>query len=330
MRPAAARTAATLLLAAACAAAGRSSAPAIEGATARGDLPATSTRPAALTSLWRDDPSDPSSVRIDSVPGVTEPSGLLLLDASLYTISDSYSSVYRLDLGLPAGPLALGATWSPAGLPGALDLEAMARLPGGEVLLAHETDGTVFVLNPFPRHACAAWRTGVAGTCLIGKANCGIEAMAVIPGLGLFVAKEREPRAAWLFDLPEEPCRGRTLEGRTLLRLPDEVGPDVSAAAWHAPSGRLLVVGRSAQRVVEMEVTGGDPHASAPRLSVVGTFSYARTEDALDYEGLDFHQVEGIAVDDRLVLYLIVDNNLRVSRSFGSRRAALLRFFPRT
>jgi len=287
------------------------------------------TRPSTVTSLWRDTLSDTSRVRLDQVPDISEPSDLLLLDGSLYTISDDYRRVYRIDFEGPDGAPKRGGTWTVPGLPPGVDLEALAPLPGGEVLVASETQGSIFVLSPFPGHACAAWSTGVEGSCFIGRANCGIEAMAVLPGNRLFVAKEREPRAAYTFDLPADPCAATRLEGRTYLKLPNDVGPDISAATYDPISGHLFLVARSRQTVLEFEVPEPTPGDTAPRpLVLLGGFNYAASEDALDYPGLDFHQVEGIAIDAQRVLYLIVDNNSRFSRAFGNNRPALLRFFP--
>ncbi|HET6372932.1 MAG TPA: SdiA-regulated domain-containing protein [Candidatus Polarisedimenticolia bacterium] len=289
------------------------------------------TRPATVTSLWRDVPSDPNLVRVDAIPGVTEPSALLLRDGFLYTISDSFSNVYRLGLANGRAHLAGTESWRLEGMPLGTDLEAVTQLDTGEVLLADEREGLIFVVRPFPRHVCAVWRTGIAGTCLVGRPNCGVEAMAVVPGRRLFVGREREPRAAYLFDLPEKPCEATTLRNRIYLTLPEEVGPDLSAATFDPVSGHLFIVARSRQRVIEMEVPPQTPGDTSPRpITVLGSFDYARTEDALDYPGLDFHQVEGIAVDEARVLYLVVDNNLRFSRSFGNSRPALLRFFPPT
>jgi len=298
---------------------------------ARPERPAmgSQTRPAAVTSLWRDTLADTSRVRLDQVPGVTEPSDLLHVGEVLYTVSDDYTRIYRIDFDGPHGSPRSGESWVIAGMPQGVDLEALAALPGGEVLVASETHGTIFVLKPFPGHACAAWSTGVEGTCFIGRANCGIEALAVLPGGRLFVAKEREPRAAYLFDLPEDPCVAVTLGGRTYLKLPEEVGPDISAATYDPVSKHLFLVARSRQSVLEFEVPAPTPGDTSPRpLVLLGEFSFAASEDALDYPGLDFHQVEGIAIDSNRVLYLMVDNNGRVSRAFGNNHAALLRFFP--
>ena len=287
------------------------------------------TRPAVVTSLWRDTPGDAARVRIDQIPDLTEPSDLLLRDGLLYTVSDSYRLVYQIDFTGPGGSIRRAGAWSPSGMALQTDLEALASLPGGEVLVASETDGAVFVLSPFPRHACAVWETGVSGRCFFGRANCGIEAMAVVPGRRLFVAKEREPRSAWLFDLPEHPCAATTLTGRTYLKLPEEVGSDISAATFDPVSGHLLLVGRSSQKVLELEVPPPTPGDATPRpMTLVGSFSYAATEKSLGYGGLLSHQVEGIAVDERRVLYLVVDNNERVSSRFGDRRPPLMRFFP--
>ena len=287
------------------------------------------TRPSTVTSLWRDAPDDPSRVRIDLIPDVTEASDLLLHQGAFYTISDSFRLIYQIDFYGAGGAIRRVGSWTPTGLPMQIDLEALAALPGGEVLLASETNGVIFVLNPFPRHACAAWKTGVEGTCFFGRPNCGIEAMAVVPGRRLFVAKERDPRAAYLFDLPDKPCAASSLTGRTYLELPDEVGADISSATFDAASGHLLIVARSSQKVLEFEVPDPTPGDTSPRrLNLLGAFSYARTEDALGYGGLLHHQVEGIVVDERRVLYLTVDNNERVSTRFGSARPPLLRFFP--
>jgi hypothetical protein len=292
-------------------------------------LGSTQTRPSTVTSLWRDTPADAARVRIDLIPEVTEASDLLLRDGAFYTISDSYRHIYRIDFGGAQGSIRRTGDWTPVGFPAQTDLEALTALPGGEVLAASETDGTLFVLAPFPSHACAAWRSGIAGTCFFGRPNCGIEAMAVVPGGRLFVAKEREPRAAYLFDLPDKPCAATSLTGRTYLKLPDEVGPDISAATFDAASGHLLVVARSNQKVLEFEVPPATPGDTSPRpLTLLGGFSYARTENSLGYPGLLHHQVEGIAVDAGRVLYLTVDNNDRVSPRLGSSRPPLIRFFP--
>ena len=286
-------------------------------------------RPATLTSLWRDAPEDRARVRIDQIPDVTEPSDLLLREGLFYTISDSYRMIYQVDFGGPGGAPRRAGGWTPAGLALQTDLEALAQLAGGEVLLANEANGVIFVLSPFPRHTCAAWDTGVDGRCFFGRANCGIEAMAVVPGRRLFVAKEREPRSAWLFDLPGNPCAATTLTGRTYLKLPENVGPDISAATFDAASGHLLLVARSNQKVLEFEVPAATPGDTSPRpLVMAGSFSYAASENSLGYTGLLSHQVEGIAVDEKRVLYLVVDNNERLSSRFGDRRPPLLRFFP--
>ncbi len=284
--------------------------------------------PAALTALWRDTPSDTSRVRIDSIPLVVEPSALLLREGAIYTVSDSFPKVYRIDFG-PTGQAIRPEFWSPSGMPAVTDLEALTSLPGGEVLVAHETTGAIFVLRPFPTVACAAWQTEIAGDCFVGRPNCGIEAMAALPDGRLFVAKERQPRGAFLFDVPSEPCKGTTLTGRVYLKLPDEVGSDISDATYDAATGHLLLVARSRQQVIELSIPEIPRGSTAPvDLPLVGTFSYAASENALDYIGIDFHQVEGIAVDEERVLHLIVDNNSRKSRSFGDWRSALLRFFP--
>lgn len=282
-----------------------------------------------LTSSWRDEPADPARVRIDPIAGVTEPSDLLFVDGALYTVSDSFRQIYRIDLNAPAGAPLPVTSWTPEGLPEGTDLEAMARLPGGEVLLANETTGVLFVLSPFPAKACAAWQTGIGGACLVGRPNCGIEALAVLPDGRLFVGREREPRSAYLFDLPRKPCAAARLEGRTYLLLPDGVGPDISAATFDAVSGRLLLVARSRQAVLEFEVPSRTPGDTSPRpLALLGSFRYATTEATLGYLGFDFPKVEGIAIGPDRVLYLAVDNNERISRLFGDRSPALLRFFP--
>lgn len=284
--------------------------------------------PEALTDLWRDTPSDTKRVRIDSIPLVVEPSALLLRDGAIYTVSDSFPKIYRIGFG-PTGQMIRPEFWSPSGMPPVTDLEALTSLPGGEVLVSHETTGSIFVLDPFPTVACAAWQTEIAGDCFIGRPNCGIEAMAALPGGRLFVAKERQPRGAFLFDIPAETCKGTALTGRIYLKLPDAVGSDISAATYDEATGHLLIVARSRQQVVELEIPDIPEGRTAPvELSLVGTFGYATSEDALDYIGIDFHQVEGIAVDENRVLHLVVDNNSRKSRSFGNWRAALLRFFP--
>ena len=286
--------------------------------------------PANLTALWRDEPSDVRQVRIDPVQMVPEPSDLLLLDGVVWTVSDKVPMVFRLVPPATGQDSWSAQRFSPAGLPEKPDLEAMTVLPGGEVLLASEKNGALFVLREFPDRVCAAWMTGVDNRCFIGPDNCGIEAMAVVPGGRIFVAKERETRGAWFFDLPGSPCTAHTLTGRTYLKLPDEVGADISAATYDAKSGHLFLVARSRQKVLEFSVPPPTPGDTSPRaLNLLGEFSFARTERALGYPGGFFYnQFEGIAVDANRVLHLMVDNNRQESSRFGDRRAALVRFYP--
>lgn len=314
------------LVALACAA------PAVPAVSAAGDpgSEATTGSGKTLTALWRDAPDDPASVRIEPVQLVPEPSDLLLLDGVFWTVSDKVPMIFRLDRPEGAEGAWRARRFTPAGMPEKTDLEAMAVLPGGEVLIASETNGAIFVMAQFPERVCAAWMTGVDSRCFIGPDNCGIEALAVVPGGRLFVAKERETRGAWFFDLPGTPCAGHVLTGRTYLKLPDEVGADISAATYDAASGHLLLIARSRQRVLEFEVPPPTPGDTSPRsLRLLGEFSYARTERALGYPGgLFYNQFEGIAVDADRVLHLMVDNNRQESSRFGDRRAALVRFYP--
>lgn len=285
---------------------------------------------AALATLWRDEPAVTDRVRIDPIQLVPEPSDLLLLDDGVWTVSDKVPMIFRLEPPADGAGGWVAKRWTPAGMPEKTDLEAMTVLPTGEVLIASEINGVIFVLSQFPERVCAAWITGVDARCFIGPDNCGIEALAVVPGGRLFVAKERETRGAWLFDLPDKPCAAHTLTGRTYLKLPDEIGADISAATYDAPSGHLLLVARSRQKVLEFEVPPPTPGDTSPRpLHLVGEFSFALTERALGYPGgLFYNQVEGIAVDPNRVLLLMVDNNRQESSRFKDRRAALIRFFP--
>ena len=289
---------------------------------------AATTRSPALTSLWRDEPADVNRVRIAPILGASEPSDLLLRDGGIFSVGDSNQTIYRFQVDNGVKAIIQAGIWTPDGLPKGADLEAFAALPGGEVLVASETNGIIFVMNPFPQHVCAAWHTGIEGTCLFGRANCGIEALAVLPGGRLFVGKEREPRGAFLFELPAEPCTATTLAGKIALKLPDEIGADLSAATFDEPTGHLLIVARTSQKVLEFELLAPNEGENAPRLNLVGSFSYAASEDLIGYRTTIFHQVEGIAVDQARVLYLVVDNNEKSSSLFGARRAALLRFFP--
>ena len=283
-----------------------------------------------LTALWRDEPQAPERVRIDPVQLVPEPSDLLLMPDGLWTVSDKVPMIFKLDLPSNDGKGWHARRYSPAGMPEKTDLEAMAILPSGEVLIASETNGAIFVLSPFPERVCAAWMAGVDSRCFIGPDNCGIEAMAVVPGGRIFVSKERETRGAWLYDLPQNPCTAHTLTGRTYLKLPDAIGADISGATYDAASGHLLVIARSRQKVLEFEVPAPTPGDTSPRpLRLLGEFSFAQTERALGYPaGLFYNEVEGIAVDANRVLHLMVDNNRQQSSRFGDRRAALVRFFP--
>src|SRR4030095_10891128 len=104
-----------------------------------------------------------------------------------------------------------------------------------------------------------------------------------------------------------------------------EIGPDLSAATYDESTGHLLIVARTSQIVAEFELVTPAAGELAPRLNLVGTFSYAASEDLIGYRTTIFHQVEGIAVDKSRILYLVVDNNENYSGLFNALRAALLR-----
>src|SRR5262245_24639396 len=99
--------------------------------------------PALLTPLWRDEPLDRSRVRTDPIPGIAEPSDLLLHQGELYTVSDAHRDVYRVRFDGPHGAPRRAGSWTPEGMPEAVDLEALAALPSGEVLVASETNGDI-------------------------------------------------------------------------------------------------------------------------------------------------------------------------------------------
>jgi hypothetical protein len=268
-----------------------------------------------------------------------QPSGLWLEGGRLLTVSDKHDrAIYWLDL---AGDTARAAPFvvfePPPDEPEPLDYEGLSGAEAGTWLLASESSARVLAvaLDPaaggsakaLPLPGRASWRTaslseaGRAAGCL-AVANAGLEGILSLPGGGVLLAAEREPRALlWL----AEPAAALppSIWLMQSSRYPVDAGRGVDFTDLTRIGERVYALARNTHLLVRLEHTSGAWRETA-------AFSYRASENdpRYRYENRKFGLAEGVAVSETEV-YVIMDNNGQAREADGADRRALLLVFER-
>lgn len=241
-------------------------------------------------------------------PGRFQPSGLVLHEGSLWTVSDKHgAAVFAL---APDGQVAratevLSDEIDPP-LDGWFDAEGITIADDGSIYLASEEQIRVYRRKPNdPAWTLASPALGPVGRAvgLFAKHNAALEGIAAVGGDTLVLAAEREPRG--LIELT-----GFDKPSRMLIQKMNTSKYEVPAGrvcdfgdltVWHR---RLFALARNQHLVLELvrDADGKWTEGLA--------WSYAATENAPEYayRGHEYGLGEGLAIDDDRI-YIVLDSN---------------------
>lgn len=239
-----------------------------------------------------------------------EPSGLLLYDGRLLTVSDKHDgAVYELLLGVDQAELRPFVTFQPPADATHLDYEGLTVDTDGSLLVVSESRFRVLRLELEVERgwARANWLTpslhaqGAARGCFrVGGAF--FEGLTRLDGGDLLLAIERQPRA--LMQLRREPRPAATevwIMEDSAYRRP--AGRPADFADLTVAGGEVYALSRNSHLVVRLARTGDTWREEE-------AFSYAAAENdpRLAYESRVYGLGEGLAVGDDEV-FVVLDNN---------------------
>jgi hypothetical protein len=255
-----------------------------------------------------------------------EPSGLLLLDKHLLTVSDKHDdTVFELIPGAQTVEVRPFLQFeAPASEPRPFDFEGLCTAADGSLLLASEARYRVLQVS---RDGNATWFTPSLQAIglevgLFRKRNAAFEGITRLDDGRILLAAEREPRG--LIELP----KSRSTRDALAWALPDSIystpdgrSPDFADLTTFA--GNVYALERNAHLIVRLERT-------ANQWLEREAWSYARSENdpRFAYESRVFGLAEGLALDENNV-YLVLDNNRERRAAGRDDRRPLLFIFQR-
>lgn len=263
--------------------------------------------------------------------GPFEPSGLLLYDGRLLTVSDKHDgAVYELSLAADAAGLRPFVTFEPPDdAPGPLDFEGLTADADGALLLISESRHRVLrlELDALRGRARASWLTpsleaeGKAGGCFQVD-GAAFEGITRLPDGDLLLAAERQPRGLVQLRARTEATSAQVWAmPESLHPVPPGRSPDFADLTLAA--GRVYALARNSHLVTRLTRTAAGWQEGL-------AFSYARAEnDARHvYESPVYGLAEGLAVSATEV-FLVLDNNGQARAADASDRRPLLLVFAR-
>lgn len=254
-----------------------------------------------------------------------EPSGLLLLEGRLLTVSDKNDeTVFELVLHDDVAEARPFLHFEPPpGEPRPFDFEGLSLDLDGSLLLASEARYRVLSLT---RAGQASWLTPSllplgARVGLFQERNAALEGIARLADGRLLLAAEREPRG--------------------LLELGPSLATD--AKAWAMPESAYPPPGGRNPDFADLATSGTDVYALERNAHLVvrlqrseagwlerEAWSYGRTENDPRFVCADtsFGLAEGLALDDERV-YVVLDNNRDARKADAADHRPLLFIFKR-
>ncbi|HWA73708.1 MAG TPA: esterase-like activity of phytase family protein [Polyangiaceae bacterium] len=291
----------------------------------------TSGEPNGAASASQKKPPPPLELTLEralpiAVAGDFEPSGLLLFEQHLLTVSDKHDdTVFELVTGAETAQIKEFIRFAPpAEEPRPFDFEGLAATPGGSLLLASEARYRVLAVT---KAGVASWFTHSVQALglesgLFRKRNAGLEGITFAPGGRLLLAAEREPRGLIEFDTPPGSSRARAWAmPESAYPPPGGREPDFSDLTTFEK--RVYALERNSHLIVCLEPTPG-------RWLEREAWSYAKTENdpRFLYENSSFGLAEGLAIDETHV-FLVLDNNREARAAAPSDHRPLLFIFRR-
>jgi hypothetical protein len=280
-----------------------------------------------------------AALPVESAEENFQPSGLLLEDGQLLTVSDKHDrAIYRLELGDQAARVMPFVVFEPpADEPAPLDYEGLSAAEAGGWFVTSESasrvlevrldpaasEATPALARPLPGQA--RWRTSVreagrAAGCLV-QPNAGLEGIALLPGGGLLLAAEREPRALLAFGASAADAPRIGLMESSVYAGAD--GRSLDFSDLTRSGEHVYALARNQHLLVRLTHTSGAWSEGA-------AFSYRATENdpRYRYERRTYGVAEGVAIGEREV-FVIMDNNGLAREVDQADRRALLFIFER-
>jgi len=244
----------------------------------------------------------------DGSPAV-DPSGLTLVDGTLFTVSDKRpDTIFRLDLHAYRAVLHEHLRFEAGGR----DLEGITADDAGTFYVVSEADCTL--LRVVPGGACEALTPslealGAAAGLFRRPGEAGPEALARLAPGRFVVGAEREERGLLRVDVAPGHLAvdARPLPVRPPVTFGDRT-PDL--AGLFAAGGELYGLARGASTVVRLQQdAAGAWHETA-------AWSYAAVENdpRFAYRDMRYGHGEGLAMDERFV-YVILDVNAHTANA---------------
>jgi phytase-like protein len=255
-----------------------------------------------------------------------EPSGLLLWETHLLTVSDKHDdAVFELIPGAEAASVRPFLRFDPPPAePRPFDFEGLCAASDGALLLVSEARYRVLRVT---RQGDAAWVTPSLQALgleagLFRKRNAALEGITRLGDGRILLAAEREPRG--LLELPKAQDTREALAWAlpdSIYPTPNGRSPDFSDLTSFA--GNVYALERNSHLIVRLE-------RAADQWLEREAWSYARTENdpRFAYENGNFGLAEGVAIDETHV-FLVFDNNRDRRATNTNDRRPLLFVFKR-
>lgn len=284
-----------------------------------------------------------AALPVDSMEEDFQPSGLWLEDGRLLTVSDKHDrAIYQLELGAHAARATPFLVFEPpAGEAEPLDFEGLSRTDDGIWLLASESTSRVLEvqIDVASDPASGAARQGRARWCGAALAdagrvagcfvvpNAGIEGIVALPGGGVLLAAEREPRALIAYGALEASAAAAG-SAPSIWLMQDSIYPTVGGrnldfSDLTRSGDAVYALARSSHLLVRLVHTSGVWREAA-------AFSYLASEDdpRYRYESRKWGLAEGVAIGSGEV-FVILDNNGKSREQDAADRRPLLFVFER-
>jgi hypothetical protein len=264
-----------------------------------------------------------------------QPSGLLLHEGRLLTVSDKHdAAIYGIELAADHARVRPFVSFEPpADEPPPLDFEGLSPAPGGGWLVACEAPRRVLRVELDPRSAAsppvglARWfspslaELGSPSGCL-HEINAGLEGIALSAQGRLVLAGEREPRCLIELEAADDLRSAQVwlMEGSAYAAEP---GRSLDYSDLTLFRGALYALVRNTHLLVRLERT-----PDGWRQGAAFSYRHAEHDPRYMYEDRTFGMAEGVAIDEQRV-YILLDNNEKARAADARDRRPILFVFER-
>ena len=243
-------------------------------------------------------------------PKAIEPSGLIMRDDSLFTVSDDHDhTIFYIDCNIEEQRATCKRylKFDAPKIHGVddLDLEGITVDGDGNFYLVSEKAFRILKIEKgsnkvsWVTHDLKPYGREVG---LFQKKNADFEGITWLGDHKFLLAAEREPRGFIQLDLDKIPKGIKAYrQDHSILEPPKHRNPDYSGL--HFDGKNIYALERSIHAVTRIEITDG-------KIIEKAVWSYAHVENAEEwqYRDMEFGHAEGLFINENYV-YIILDNN---------------------